>query len=197
MKVLQALEILNRRAKSMQSLFGTQSEVFQKWSTQMTRFDVYTNAKGFLQLSRNKANKAQYRQLIAWAKREQKTPYSVIKRKAVKYQKEVKQMFDDDDTFDDSEFINIDVYNKFLADCATYFESCYNIAVMEDADNVYERAEYLYFNRPEYIRAWNDLYRAGVFDEYKQQYEYEQFKQTHIIDDNGEIFENPDFYETF
>lgn len=198
MNVLKAIAVLNRRAKTMQTLFGVQSEVFQKWATELAKYDIYTNKKGVLQLSKNKANKSQYRKLIAWAKREQKMPYSVLKRKADKYKKEIKDIFEDEDEdiFDDSDFLDIDTYNRFLNSCNDYFDSCYNIAILEDADDIYSRADYLYNNRSEYIRAWNDLFRQGAFDEYKKDYEEQHFWQEYKVDtETGEPYANPEFYE--
>lgn len=200
MNVLKAIAVLNRRAKTMQNLFGAHSEVFEKWSTELAKYDIYTNKQGILQLSKNKANKSQYRQLIAWAKREQKTPYSVLKRKADKYKKDIKDIFEDDDMFndtlDENDFLDIDTYNRFLNSCSDYFDSCYNIAVMENADDIYNRADYLYNNRDEYIRAWNDLFKIGAFDEYKKDYEEQHFWQEYKVnEETGEPYVNPEFYE--
>lgn len=197
MTVLQAIAIINRRAKTLTKLFGAHSEIFEKFSTELGNYEVFTNNKGVLQLRKNAANRSMYRQLTAFAKRIQKTPYAVLKRKADKY----KSMFENDDFFDSAggddsgDFINIDVYNRFLQDCATYFESCYNIAVLEDADNPYERADYLYNNRNEYISAWNSLYKKGAFAEYEKQYNQQQFEQEYTIDEEtGEVIPKNNFY---
>lgn len=197
MTVLQAISIINRRAKTLTELFGAHSEIFEKFSTELTNYDIYTNKKGFMQLRKNAANRSMYRQLTAFAKRIQKTPYAVLKRKADKY----RAMFENDEFFDglggddSSKFANIDVYNKWLADCVDYFDSCYNIAALEDADNIYSRADYLYNHRDEYITAWNKLYQQGAFDEYEKQYNTEQFEQEYTIDEEtGEAIPKNNFY---
>ena len=110
MTVLQAISIINRRAKTLTELFGAHSEIFEKFSTELANYDIYTNKKGFLQLRKNATNRAMYRQLTAFAKRIQKTPYAVLKRKADKY----REMFENDDFFDgvggddSGKFANID-----------------------------------------------------------------------------------------
>ena len=181
----------------MAKLFGTHSETFELWSTQLADFDIYTNAKGYLQLSKNKANKAMYRQLIAWAKREQKTPYSVLKRKA---DKERKQMENDDffDFGDENEIIDKDTYDKWYDMCESYWSSCYAIAKAEgyEGKSAYERAGELYDDENEYISAWNRLYLSGAFKEWQTHYQEEQTNQQYETNtDTGEMTEKPDFFE--
>lgn len=197
MTVLQAISIINRRAKTLTKLFGAHSEIFEKFSTELTNYEIFTNKKGVLQLRKNAANRSMYRQLTAFAKRIQKTPYAVLKRKADKF----RAMFENDDFFDGTggddsgKFANIDVYNKWLADCIDYFDSCYNIASLENADNIYSRADYLFNNRNEYISAWNNLYKQGAFSEYEKQYNTEQFEQEYTIDEEtGEAIPKNNFY---
>lgn len=181
MTVLQAISIINRRAKTLTKLFGAHSEIFEKFSTELTNYEIFTNKKGFMQLRKNAANRSMYRQLTAFAKRIQKTPYSVLKRKAEKY----RAMFENDDFFDgvggddSGGFDNIDVYNKWLETCADYFDSCYNIARHWGLKGqpALEYAYVLYNDRDQYISDWNTLYQRGDFSEFEKQYNTEQFEQ--------------------
>ena len=196
MSAKQAIDVLNRRAVTMQKLFGQHSEIFEKWSTQLTQYDIFTDKNGFLKLRNTKANRAAYRQLIPWAKREQKLNVSVLQRKAAKMRQEWQQDIEDG-YINEDEFINEQVYNAFLNDCADYFESCYNIAVLEGnyGKDAYDRADYLYNHRKYYIRAWNDLYKTGAFAEYENYYQEEQIFQEYTIDDeSGEVVPRDDFY---
>lgn len=191
-----AIEVLNRRAVTMQKLFGKHSEIFEQWSTQMAKFDIFTDSNGFLKLRNTKANRAMYRQLIPWAKREQKLNVKVLERKAAKLKQEWQDDIDDG-FIDEDTFVNEQVYNAFLNDCADYFDSCYQIAANEgyEGKELYEVADALYNDRSMYINMWNAQYLRGDYSEYENYYQQEQFNQQYDIDDEtGEPIEKSDFY---
>ena len=196
MTALSAVKVINRRLTTIAKLFGSESDIFTALSAGISDFKVYTNPSGILQLSASKTNLKEYRRIVAMAKRIQKTPYSVLKRKADKRNEELKN-----DSFVDIEnegFSDIETYNRFLESCKDYWYSCYVMAEYEGYNGyaIYERADELFNNRPEYIRTWNKLYKQGEFDEFKKDYEHEQFEQEYDIDEEtGEVIPKSDFYK--
>lgn len=199
MTAKQAIEIINRRAASLQKMYGAHNEVFEQWSTQLTNYDIYMNNKGQLQIKNTAENRKQYRQLTAFAKRIQKTPIQVEQRKARKYWREVsEQMQQESEFFDENDIIDIETYNKWLGTFKDYFEACYELAVMNGAIESYEKyelADQFYNNRDLFVDSWYYLYKQGAFDEYATKYESEQFSQQFDINEfTGDVTEKADFY---
>lgn len=199
MTAKQAIEIINRRAASLQKMYGAHNEVFEQWSTQLTNYDIYMNSKGQLQVKNTAENRKQYRQLTAFAKRIQKTPIQVEQRKAAKYWKEVQeQMQQENEFFDENDIIDMEAYNKWLGTFKDYFEACYELAVMNGAVESYEKyelADQFYNNRDLFVDSWNYFYKQGAFDEYTSKYEEQQFRQQYDVDEiTGEAIEKADFY---
>ena len=191
MTAIQAIKIINRRAKTLLKLFGANSDIYDAFSTVLTEFDFNENARGLFTLKNNALNRAEYRKLTAWAKRIQKTPYAVLKRKADKLKKQIEDdaaFFDDIGGDDDIKDLN--VYYKWLSTFTDYFESCYELATMNGFQGygAYEYAKELYDDRGEYVKQWNYFYNAGAFDEYKKNYEQDFIKRVNDIDDEtGEM----------
>ena len=198
MNVLQAIKIINRRSETLKKLFGSHSDIYEDFSTEIVNYQFREKNETFL-LNANKANKAEYRKLTAWAKRLQKTPYAVLKRKADK----IKEQFFDDDFFDfdeeyntDDDIKNLDVYYKWLATCVDYFDSCYTLARMNGFEGraAYDYGKQLYDNRADYVRQWNYFYNTGAFKEFETQYSTDAAKQVYDIDENGELQPKKGFY---
>ena len=201
MTVLQAIGVINRRSKTIAKLFGTHSEIYDIFTTEMADYDFSSTAAGLFKLKANKANKSEYRKLIAWAKRIQKTPYSVLKRQADKLKQSIK---DDepffDDIYDAEEISDLNTYYKWLNTFRDFFESCYELARMNgyEGAGAYHYAKELYDNPNEYNRTWNYFYSAGAFDEFKEKeklYTKEQILQEYNLnEDTGELTPKDDFF---
>ena len=198
MKVLQAIEVINRRAKTLHKLFGTGSPEYNLFTALMSKYDVTAGKGKPFHLLKNKANRAEYRKLVAWAKQIQKTPYAVLKRKADRKWKQVEQDYFEgyyDDISD--EILDHDTYNKWLSQFANYFESCYDLATRNGYRGYveYQFAEYLYHDYTEYQRQWNYFFQAGAFSEMRKSYFDAETKQVYDIDpETGEMIERSDFY---
>lgn len=201
MNVLQAIGVINRRAKTIFKLFGMHSDIYEEFTLEMAEYDFASSAKGVFKLKANKANKAEYRKLIAWAKRIKKIPYSVLKRKADKLKEQIKDnepFFDD--IYDGEEIIDLNTYYKWLDGFRCFFESCYELATMNGYEGkaAYQYAKELYENENEYNKQWNYFYNSGAFDEFKEKeklYTQEQVLQEYNLDkETGELTPKDDFY---
>ena len=189
----QAIDIINRRAATMQRLLGAHSDEYELFSTDMTSYDIYTNSKGQLQIRNTAENRKDYRRLTAWAKRIQKTPVQVIQRQAAKKQQEYQEYVDN---ADESGVLDYDTYNRWLSDFKDYFESCYDLAtrIGYHGKAAYYYADNLYNDRESYNNTWNYFYKRGAFDEYKSTYEQQQFEQAYNIDSTtGELVDKNDY----
>ena len=201
MTVLQAIGVINRRSKTIAKLFGTHSEIYDVFTTEMADYDFSSTAAGMFKLKANKANKSEYRKLIAWAKRIQKTPYSVLKRQADKLKQSIKDsepFFDD--IYDGEEIADLNVYYKWLNTFRDFFEACYELATMNgyEGSAAYQYAKELYDNENEFNTQWNYFYKSGAFDEFKEkekEYTQEQVLQEYTLnEDTGELIPKNDFY---
>jgi hypothetical protein len=195
MTAKQAIDIINRRAATMQRLLGAHSDEFELFSTDMTNYDIYTNSKGQLQIRNTAENRKDYRRLTAWAKRIQKMPVQVIQRQAAKKYQDYQEYAE---SADESDILDYDTYNQWLKDFNDYNESCYDLASRELPDGelweIIELARKLLSNRDEYVKLWNKFYKNGDFDKYKKMYEEQQFYQSHTIDPiTGEVTEKNDY----
>lgn len=193
MNAKQAIDIINRRAATMQKLLGAHSDEFELFSTDMTNYDIRTNSKGQLQIRNTAENRKDYRRLTSWAKRIQNTPVQVIQRQAAKKQQDYQEYVD---STDESDILNYDTYNHWLKDFKDYFESCYDLAVRNGYDGkaAYDYAGELYNDRESYVNAWNYFYKTGEFDEYKSKYEQQQFNRAYNIDTaTGEPVDKNDY----
>ena len=201
MNVLQAIGVINRRAKTIYKLFGMHSDIYEEFTLKMAEYDFKSTAKGVFKLNANKANKAEYRKLVAWAKQIKKTPYSVLKRQADNLKKSIEEnepFFDD--IYDGEEIADLNTYYKWLDTFSTFFESCYDLARMNGLEGrgAYEYAKELYDNQNEYNKTWNYFYNSGAFDEFKEKeklYTQEQILQEYNInEDTGEMTAKDDFF---
>lgn len=195
MTAKQAIDIINRRASTMQRLLGAHSDEFDLFSIDMGNYDIYTNSKGQLQIRNTAENRKDYRRLTAWAKRIQKTPVQVIQRQAAKKHQEYQEYVDN---ADESDILDYDTYNQWLKDFKDYSESCYDLANRELPDGelweIIELARYLLANRDKYVELWNKFYIRGDFEKYKQAYEQQQFEQVYNIDPTtGEPIDKNDY----
>lgn len=195
MTAYQAIDIINRRAATMQRLLGAHSDEFELFSTDMMNYNIYTNSKGQLQIRNTAENRKDYRRLTAWAKRIQKTPVQVIQRKAAKKYQEYQ---DYAESVDESDILDYDTYNQWLKDFNDYNESCYDLANRELPDGelweIIKLARYLLAHRDEYVELWNKFYLRGDFEKYKQAYEQQQFEQAYNIDSTtGEPVDKNDY----
>ena len=195
MTAKQAIDIINRRAATMQRLLGTHSDEFDLFSIDMGNYDIYTNSKGQLQIRNTAENRKDYRRLTAWAKRIQKTPVQVIQRQATKKYQDYQDYVE---SADESDILDYDTYNQWLKDFKDYNESCYDLANRELPDGelweIIELARYLLANRDKYVELWNKFYMRGDFEKYKQAYEQQQFEQAYNIDSTtGEPIDKNDY----
>lgn len=195
MNAKQAIDIINRRAATMQKLLGAHSDEFELFSTDMTNYDIYTNSKGQLQIRNTAENRKDYRRLTAWAKRIQKTPVQVIQRQAAKKYQDYQEYTENTN---ENDIMDYDTYNQWLKDFNDYNESCYDLASRELPDGetweIVELARHLLTNRDEYVELWNKFYKRGDFEKYKQAYEQQQFYQSHNIDpESGEVTDKNDY----
>ena len=201
MNVLQAIGVINRRAKTIYKLFGMHSDIYEEFTLKMAEYDFKSTAQGVFKLNANKANKAEYRKLTAWAKQIKKTPYSVLKRQADKIKEQIKDnepFFDD--IYDGQEIADLNTYYKWLDTFSSFFESCYELATMNGYEGTaaYQYAKELYDNENEYNKQWNYFYNAGAFDEFKEKeklYTQEQILQEYNLnEETGELLPKDDFY---
>lgn len=195
MNAKQAIDIINRRAATMQKLLGAHSDEFELFSTDMTNYDIYTNSKGQLQIRNTAENRKDYRRLTTWAKRIQKTPVQVIQRQAAKKYQDYQEYTEN---ANENDIMDYDTYNQWLKDFNDYNESCYDLASRELPDGetweIVELARHLLTNRDEYVELWNKFYKRGDFEKYKQAYEQQQFYQSHNIDpESGEVTDKNDY----
>lgn len=195
MTAKQAIDIINRRATTMQRLLGAHSDEFELFSTDIRNYDIYTNSKGQLQIRNTAENRKEYRRLIPWAKRIQNTPVQVIQRQAAKKHQEYQEYTE---SVDESDILDYDTYNQWLKDFKDYNESCYDLANRELPDGelweIIVLARKLLANRDEYVKLWNKFYKNGNFDKYKKMYEQQQFNQAYNIDPvTGEPVDKNDY----
>lgn len=195
MNAKQAIDIINRRAATMQKLLGAHSDEFELFSTDMTNYDIYTNSKGQLQIRNTAENRKDYRRLTAWAKRIQKTPVQVIQRQAAKKYQDYQEYTEN---ANENDIMDYDTYNQWLKDFNDYNESCYDLASRELPDGetweIVELARHLLTNRDEYVELWNKFYKRGDFEKYKQAYEQQQFNQAYNVDTTtGEPVDKNDY----
>ena len=189
----QAIDIINRRAVTMQRLLGAHSDEFELFSTDMGKYEIYTNSKGQLQIRNTAENRKDYRHLTAWARRIQNTPVQVIQRQAKKKYQEYQEYVDN---ADESDILDYDTYNRWLKEFQYYYESCYNLAIRSGyrGKEAYEYADELYNDRESYNNVWNHFYKTGAFDEYKSVYKQQQFEQAYNIDSTtGELIDKNDY----
>lgn len=195
MNAKQAIDIINRRAATMQKLLGAHSDEFELFSTDMGNYDIYTNSKGQLQIRNTAENRKDYRRLTAWAKRIQKTPVQVIQRQAKKKYQDYQEYTEN---ANENDIMDYNTYNQWLKDFKDYNESCYDLANRELPDGetweIIELARHLLANRDEYVELWNKFYKRGDFEKYKQAYEQQQFNQAYNIDTaTGEPVDKNDY----
>ena len=195
MTAKQAIDIINRRAATMQRLLGTHSDEFDLFSVEMGNYDIYTNSKGQLKIRNTAENRKDYRRLTAWAKRIQKTPVQVIQRQATKKHQEYQEYTE---SAAENDILDYNTYYQWLKDFKDYQDSCYDLARREKPDGeVYEVLDLtnqLLLDREQYIELWNKFYKRGDFEKYKQAYEWEQFKQAYNIDPTtGEPVDKNDY----
>ena len=195
MTAKQAIDIINRRAATMQRLLGTHSDEFDLFSVEMGNYDIYTNSKGQLKIRNTAENRKDYRRLTAWAKRIQKTPVQVIQRQATKKHQEYQEYTE---SVAENDILDYNTYYQWLKDFKDYQDSCYDLARREKPDGeVYEvldLTKQLLSDREQYIELWNKFYKRGDFEKYKQAYEWEQFKQAYNIDPTtGEPVDKNDY----
>ena len=192
-----AIEILNRRVKTIAKLFGTHSPEYEIITNFIADFDFYESG-GVFKLRNTKANRAEYRRLIPAAKRIQKTHVKVLERKARKQWQQARaediddsENFDDFNDFGDTEITDLATYNKWLSTFETYFESCYELATLEGYSRqpAYDRAEQLYNDKNAYNNTWNYFYNRGEFDDWKNKEETESVERAYAPDNNGELKE--------
>lgn len=192
-----AIEILNRRVKTIAKLFGTHSPEYEIITNFIADFDFYESG-GVFKLRNTKANRAEYRRLIPAAKRIQKTHVKVLERKARKQWQQARaediddsENFDDFNDFGDTEITDLATYNKWLSTFETYFESCYELATLEgySQQSAYDRAEQLYNDKNDYNTTWNYFYKRGEFDDWKNKEESESVERAYTPDKNGELKE--------
>ena len=192
-----AIEILNRRVKTIAKLFGTHSPEYEIITNFIADFDFYESG-GVFKLRNTKANRAEYRRLIPAAKRIQKTHVKVLERKARKQWQQARaediddsENFDDFNDFGDTEITDLATYNKWLSTFETYFESCYELATLEGYSRqpAYDRAEQLYNDKNAYNNTWNYFYTRGEFDDWKNKEETESVERAYAPDNNGELKE--------
>ena len=195
MTAKQAIDIINRRAATMQRLLGAHSDEFDLFSVEMGNYDIYTNSKGQLKIRNTAENRKDYRRLTAWAKRIQKTPVQVIQRQATKKHQEYQEYTE---SVAENDILDYNTYYQWLKDFKDYQDSCYDLARREKPDGeVYEvldLTKQLLSDREQYIELWNKFYKRGDFEKYKQAYEWEQFKQAYNIDPTtGEPVDKNDY----
>ena len=192
-----AIEIINRRVKTIAKLFGTHSPEYEIITNFIADFDFYESG-GVFKIRNTKANRAEYRRLIPAAKRIQKTHVKVLERKAQKQWQQARaediddsENFDDFDDFGDTEITDLATYNKWLSTFENYFESCYELAVLEGYSRqpAYDRAEQLYNDKNAYNNTWNYFYKRGEFDDWKNKEETESVERAYAPDNNGELKE--------
>ena len=192
-----AIEIINRRVKTIAKLFGTHSPEYEIITNFIADFDFYESG-GVFKLRNTKANRAEYRRLIPAAKRIQKTHVKVLERKARKQWQQARaediddsENFDDFNDFGDTEITDLATYNKWLSTFETYFESCYELATLEGYSRqpAYDRAEQLYNDKNAYNNTWNYFYKRGEFDDWKNKEETESVERAYAPDNNGELKE--------
>lgn len=202
-KTAKNIQAINRRAATLAKLFGIESKEYQEFTARMAGTvgapDIYVNNKGIVQIRNTKSARANYRQISALSKRVKQTPTSVLKRKAEKQQQDFYDEFEDFNDESENGFIDYNTYLKWLAQFDTYYDSCYELATMiASKDAVKYYADLLYENDGMYKDVWNNMYENGVFDAYKvhdDEYTADEFNQEYSIDENGEPFTNPDFFE--
>ena len=195
MTARQAIDIINRRATTMQRLLGAHSDEFELFSIDMANYDIYTNSKGQLQIRNTAENRKDYRRLTAWAKRIQKTPVQVIQRQAAKKHQEYQEYADN---AAESDILDYDTYYQWMKDFKDYNESCYDLANRELPDGefweIIKLARHLLANRDKYVELWNKFYMRGDFEKYRQAYEQQQFQQAYNIDpETGEPIDKNDY----
>lgn len=195
MTAKQAIDIINRRAATMQRLLGAHSDEFELFGTDMGNYDIYTNSKGQLQIRNTAENRKDYRRLIPWAKRIQNTPVQVIQRQATKKHQEYQEYAE---SANENDILDYNTYYQWMKDFNDYQESCYDLAKRENPDGelyeILDLTKQLLSNREQYVELWNKFYKRGDFEKYKQAYEWEQFKQSYNIDPTtGEPVEKNDY----
>lgn len=191
-----AIQIINRRVKTIAKLFGVHSPEYELITNFIADFDFYESG-GVFKLRNTKANRAEYRRLIPAAKRIQKTHVKVLERKARKQWQQARadeidiDESEDFEDFGDTEITDLATYNKWLATFDNYFESCYELAVLEGYSRqpAYDRAEQLYNDKNAYNNTWNYFYKRGEFDEWKNKEESESVERAYTPDNNGELKE--------
>lgn len=197
MNAKKAIEIINRRVKTIAKLFGTHSPEYEIITNFIADFDFYESG-GVFKLRNTKANRSEYRRLIPAAKRIQKTHVKVLERKARKQWQQAQsdeieesEDIEDFDDFDDTEITDLATYNKWLSTFETYFESCYELATLEgySQQSAYDRAEQLYNDKNDYNTTWNYFYKRGEFDDWKNKEETESVERAYTPDNNGELKE--------
>ena len=195
MTAASAIGIINRRIASIVKLFGAASPEYDVYMIDLFKYETYENKSGIIQLSNNAANREFYRQLIPIAKKTQKIAIQVLERKA-KEQAKDKGISDDPE----SPFANLAAYQAWYKQFSTHFESCYEIAGLENLTgrDKWSRTQVLYNDGSAYVDAWNALYDKGKFGEYVEQAAETAAEQENTVNENtGEVKANPEFYQTW
>lgn len=214
-KTAKNIQAINRRAATLAKLFGIESKEYQEFTARMAGVvgapDIYVNSKGIVQIRNTKSARANYRQVSALAKRVQKTPTSVLKRKAEKQKQDFTEEYYSENHYEEYDgFIDYETYRKWVSQFNEYYQSCYELAqLLVPKEDIQWYAAMLYENDDAYRDNWNYAYKAGAFDEWKdaaQEYENDDTKDGYVLDpdsgniygvdpETGEVIENPDFYE--
>lgn len=200
-KTGKAIATINRRADLILNLYGYDSEEYDLIRAQMSQYDTTINEKtGAVHIRNTAENRKEYRQLNAWSKRIKKRPVSVEKRRAAKkrtdqYDAKTEYQNETGRTLDDK------TYHNWLATFNDYFSSCYELATMlgYGGDDALIQAEVLFNDKEYYNSVWNDFYRVGAFDDFKElaaDYDADAFYNKYGVDiETGETITNPDFFD--
>ena len=214
-KTAKNIQAINRRAATLAKLFGVESKEYQEFTARMAGVvgapDIYVNNKGIVQIRNTKSARANYRKVSALAKRVQKTPTSVLKRKAEKQRQDFTDEYYSENHYEEYDgFIDYETYRKWVAQFNEYYQSCYVLAqLLVPDEDVQWYAAMLYENDDAYRDNWNYAYKTGAFDEWKdaaQEYENDGINNNYVSNPEtgdiygvdpvtGEVIENPDFYE--
>lgn len=202
-KTSKAIAAINRRADTIRKLYGANSEEYAEFTARMSRYDLtFSDKTGAVHIRDTAGNRANYRQLNAWARQIKKTPYAVEKRKADKKAAQYRAAVDDyEDETGGDRFLDRSTWEKWLSTFNDYFASCYELATMSGASgaDAFEYADHLYNSPDDYAQEWNAFYLAGAFDEFRdaaETYQNDAFYQQYGIDpETGEPIVNPDFMD--
>lgn len=200
-----AIEKINRRADTLARIYGKHSIEYENFTTRMAELvnsadDIFTTKNGFLHIRNTNSARENYRQITAFAKSATKTPVSVLKRK----KKSDDDFFYDsnEDTQDNRQFINKEVYDSWVKQFIDYWYSCYDLAGMEGytGEAKQDRADELQSDDDLYAEVWNAFYKKGAFSAYEtkvNEYNQQETQQEYDIDEVGNMTEKDAFQRDY